>query len=624
MKRSKLTCVALALLWGAMLMTILPGPAFAQNPNSCTTSGFTGFSFTFAFDAMTNTTTYEFVIINRSPLMGIFVNIGEVFLFDIAAPSSVPTTPAGWEFVQVGPKLLYATTSNPWWQTPPSIKPGDSLGGYNYTIAGPPDLDFVIFTHVQPVTDASGQTSTGGATFFDCSVEEMPPQQEPCINICKFANPLQAEVGDFVTYTYDVCNCGNTNLTVTSIVDTNPSIGNLLPAFIAANGGSDQLGINECVMFSVMYQIQGTDPNPFENCVDIVAEDPDMNEVMDDACITVFILKPMEEPCIDITKSADPIEADVGQNVTYTYEVCNCGDVTLTVTSLVDTNPAVGNILPNFIAANGGSDQLDPQDCVMFSVVYQIQMSDPTPFFNCATVVGEGSTVEDSFCARVDINETPARRRCYLPVTLTQECWKTYCDPNNGIILGGLVFNKFRLAFARFTYFGTVFPNTMIVGTGRYRMTYFGTTGCLNTLCIFLPQFGACGSLDRRWFCPWESNSAGELAGQTIALMMNIAYNDERLMPRSPGYDLEEFRLARGKLKRSKVGDVLNIANAVLGGLPAVRFGLTCDELVEILQNINCNYGFVDFKTFTDNGYLIPNRRFGRPDPPHAPTVPFM
>jgi hypothetical protein len=106
---------------------------------------------------------------------------------------------------------------------------------------------------------------------------------------------------------------------------------------------------------------------------------------------------------------------------------------------------------------------------------------------------------------------------------------------------------------------------------------------------------------------------------------MNIAYNDKRLMPRTPGYDLECFTLAKGLLKGKKVGQVLDIANQVLSGAPPCQFGLSnCQELVDILAAINANYEFVDFNTFNDRGYLIPNRALGQPDPPHDPQVPFV
>jgi hypothetical protein len=127
---------------------------------------------------------------------------------------------------------------------------------------------------------------------------------------------------------------------------------------------------------------------------------------------------------------------------------------------------------------------------------------------------------------------------------------------------------------------------------------------------------------------PWQltaSDGGGCLAVETIALLMNVAYNDVRLMPRTPGYDLERFVLAKGLFKGKTVGEVFNIANSLLSGSPACSYGLpNCDALVDILRQINANYEFVDYFTFNDRGYLIPNRTPGPSDPPHCPAAPMV
>jgi len=236
-----------------------------------------------------------------------------------------------------------------------------------------------------------------------------------------------------------------------------------------------------------------------------------------------------------------------------------------------------------------------------------------------------GTDVRVDFCQR---QKPPNERRCFLPVTFTQVGWNIFCNPDNGIIPDGMVFNKFKNAFAKFKYYdGVTYTNKMIVGDSRRgpTITYDGTTNSLTRLCLFLPQTGPCGKLDRSYSSPWAPTPAGALAGEIIALQMNIAYNDKRLMPRTPGYDLECFTIASGVFKGKKVGQVLDIANQVLSGAPPCQFGLSnCQELVDILAAINANYEFVDFNTFNDRGYLIPNRPLGQPDPPHDPEVPFV
>lgn len=230
-----------------------------------------------------------------------------------------------------------------------------------------------------------------------------------------------------------------------------------------------------------------------------------------------------------------------------------------------------------------------------------------------------GCDVRVDFC----VVEQPTNRRCYLPVTFTQQGWHDFCDPSNTIIPGGMIYTRFPQAFATFSYYGTMLTNTMVVGKGK-TITYTGATGSLTRLCMFLPQTGACGKLDHSYDSPYSTTPAGSLAGETIALMMNIAYNDRRLMPRTPGYDLEKFTIASGLYKGRKVGNVLNDAYLLLGGATPASIGLTsCAQLVDVITQINANYAFVDFNTFTDNGYLVPNRTLGQPDPATTPTVPY-
>ena len=99
-----------------------------------------------------------------------------------------------------------------------------------------------------------------------------------------------------------------------------------------------------------------------------------------------------------------------------------------------------------------------------------------------------------------------------------------------------------------------------------HTICYDSFTGSLSRLCTFLPQTGPSGSLTRSYTSPWNHTEAGALAGEVIALTMNVAYNDERMMPRQPGYDLELFVLAQGPFRGRTVGQVLDIANRVLGG----------------------------------------------------------
>lgn len=204
-------------------------------------------------------------------------------------------------------------------------------------------------------------------------------------------------------------------------------------------------------------------------------------------------------------------------------------------------------------------------------------------------------------------------RRCGVPVTFTQDGWKTFSNTDNKLITNGMVYNKFPLAFAKFTYFGTAYTGKMVVG-GNRKITCETVAGAMKLLVAFLPQTGKSGKLDQDYLNPWKTNSAGALAGEVVALQMNIAYNDRRLMPRTPGVDLEKYTLREGLLKGKTVGQVLDIASAILGGDLPQRYGIPNDAtgsgyetITTILKTINANYEFVDWDTATDHGFLNPD-----------------
>jgi len=253
------------------------------------------------------------------------------------------------------------------------------------------------------------------------------------------------------------------------------------------------------------------------------------------------------------------------------------------------------------------------------------------PQCNVTTTTNEDGTVtvELQIDCGADIKVTfclaKGGTKCFLPVTLTQQDWKNLSDPNTLGIPGGMVYNRFPIAFANFTFYGTPYKNTLIAGgvtTNRYHLAFGSTTGSITRLVSFLPQTGPCGKLSFNYTDP-TTTSAGVLAGEVVALTMNVAYNDMRLMPRTPGYDLELYTLKEGLFKGKTVGQVLDIANRVLGGDPPSWYGLPdCATLVQMLQAINANYQMSDIKMFTDRGYLTPNASWGPAKPAHTPHVP--
>ena len=254
---------------------------------------------------------------------------------------------------------------------------------------------------------------------------------------------------------------------------------------------------------------------------------------------------------------------------------------------------------------------------------------------NSVTVsAGNGETiVTDTDQASITIN---GGRRCFLPVTLTQQGWHDFRTPAPGVP-GGLIYNRFPSAFAIYGFFGKTYADQVIIGAplnvitaGSHSITFIGTTSGLTQLANFLPQIGPADRLWASYINPsyllsrTGAKTSNVLAGEVLALTLNIAYNDMRLMPRSRGYDLELFILTQGIFKGKTVGQVWNIADAVLSGAPLSTFGLTSmAALVGVLQSINADYEFTNIVTFIDRGYLMPNVALGQPGPAHPMIVPY-
>lgn len=304
-----------------------------------------------------------------------------------------------------------------------------------------------------------------------------------------------------------------------------------------------------------------------------------------------------------------------------------------------------GKPVPGYCLANGdekGLDILRITDSVIadgFKLVGKVRMGwDPW-----------WKPTGDKLCFQVYVTDTVGdQRQCFIPVTFTQAGWRFFCNPGQTLIPGGIVYNRFPKVFACYTWFGTTFKNRVIIGApravlapGTHSLTFEGTTFGLSQLCRFLPQYGPCDQLYLDYLNPpyylldKNGNPAQNvLAGETLALLLNIAYNKMRMMPRTLGYDLEKFVLLGSVYRGKTVGEVFNIANAVLSGVPPCNFGLPpmgmpqnpaaqCATLVEILKKINANYEFLSYNTFIDRGFLKPNRPFGPPDPPCPVVVPF-
>lgn len=209
-----------------------------------------------------------------------------------------------------------------------------------------------------------------------------------------------------------------------------------------------------------------------------------------------------------------------------------------------------------------------------------------------------------------------AGRQPNSPVTFSQEGWRLYGQ--------SFVYSRWQYAFRNFRFYGFARRNWLYVGCRR-TMSVEGSKAGLTSLMRFLPQTSEPHALtcDQNYIIPIALTDQGALAGEVVALTMNVAFNDTRMMPRCPGYDLELFRLKTGLMAGKTVGQVLDIANRILGGDSPLRYGVPdYRAITDIVRSINRNYEFINYSTYIDRGYLAPNRPYGLVAPPHDPHVP--
>jgi hypothetical protein len=163
-------------------------------------------------------------------------------------------------------------------------------------------------------------------------------------------------------------------------------------------------------------------------------------------------------------------------------------------------------------------------------------------------------------------------------VTVTQGGWGANCSGGNW---GCYVDKNFAAAF----------PTGLIVGStsnGRYvRLT------SASAVHGFLPSGGTPSSLTKGYTDPTKKTLANTLAGQAVALTLNVKFFN----------GIANMVVKSGGFAGTSVQQMLNIANAVLGGSTAY----SASSVNDVLNSINMNYD-----NGGDNGFLTCPSNGGR------------
>jgi len=261
----------------------------------------------------------------------------------------------------------------------------------NYEV--PSGLDPVVNIATAYGTSPQGAEVTAEATW---SVDIIHPD----IEVTKEADPTMAHEDDLISYTINVENTGDCDLTKVSVIDDHGT-----PVYQSGDDDLDgKLDIDETWVYTCSGPAEADD---FTNTAEATFEDMLGGQATDSDTADVEVLN----PAILVDKTADTTVAAPGDTVAYSYTVTNVGDCILYNVSLVDD--VVGPIALTGLTDEDGdtfTDDLAQGASATGSADYLVTFDDPEWLVNTATASGTdelGLTVDDeafwtvhTMCAR--------------------------------------------------------------------------------------------------------------------------------------------------------------------------------------------------------------------------------
>ncbi|MGE5411839.1 MAG: SdrD B-like domain-containing protein, partial [Clostridiales bacterium] len=128
--------------------------------------------------------------------------------------------------------------------------------------------------------------------------------------------------------------------------------------------------------------------------------------------------------------------------------------------------------------------------------------------------------------------------------------------------------------------FAAVFPNGLTIGS-VYTLTLTNANAVMN----FLPQGGTPGKFTANYNNA-TSTSAGVLAGQMVALTLNVKFNNAGVLGDN-SLKLEDLVIAKGTLAGKTVKELMDLTNKALGG---ESVGYSFSDLNDAATSVNENF----------------------------------
>ncbi|WP_106816292.1 DUF7507 domain-containing protein [Microbacterium timonense] len=278
------------------------------------------------------------------------------------------------------------------------------------------DVDAGILTN----TATAGGTPPGDAEPItsEPSSATVGITQSPALTVEKTVDVDAAEVGQTVTYSFLVSNTGNVTITDLVVNDTEFSGSGELSAITCP--ADSVLAPGDDVTCTATYTVTQADIDAGEvtNTATVTGTPPAGDPITSVPSTSTFSTDPL--PSLTVTKTADVDEITAaGQIVTYSFQVRNTGNVTITDPTVTE-GEFTGRGELSAVTCPDGASVLDPGETVTCTATYTVVAADLTTgrLTNTATVSGSlpggGSITSDPSTSAVTVNPP---RPAALPAT---------------------------------------------------------------------------------------------------------------------------------------------------------------------------------------------------------------
>lgn len=264
------------------------------------------------------------------------------------------------------------------------------------------------------------------------------PEREPDFILTKTSTTQAIDTfGQLVTYTYTIANAGNVTLTEVPQISDDKFDAPFACAPFPANG----LGPLETYACTAEYTVTQEDLD--SGGVTNVASATSSQVVPSPDHTATLTIPATQAPAMTMTKTPSPTaDVVVGQVVTYTYDVTNSGNVTLTNVTVEDQHTSAsgtsaltvgGDALLTDVNETGTSTDtapagdwstLGPGDVVRFTATYEVTQADVDQQFtltNIATTRGDGPVGTDPASDQADASVTTVTKTPGIAVVKTAD-----------------------------------------------------------------------------------------------------------------------------------------------------------------------------------------------------------